>query len=161
MLAVVISALLGWLPIAIAAVAGAAIMVLTGCLSMEEAYRSIDWRAVFLIACMLPLGIAMEQSGAAQLLADGMVSLVGDMGSVALMTGLFLLTSLASQFMPNAVVTVLLAPIAITTGSSLGISPYALMMVVAIAASASFMSPVGHPANVLVMGPGGIASAIT
>jgi di/tricarboxylate transporter len=155
MSAVVISVLVGWLPISIAAVAGAAIMVLTGCLQMEEAYRQIDWRAVFLIAGMLPLGIAMEQSGAAQFLAEGMVSVVGGMGTTALMAGLFILTSVASQFMPNPVVTVLMAPIAINTAVDLSLSPYALMMVVAIAASASFMSPVGHPANVLVMGPGG------
>jgi di/tricarboxylate transporter len=130
-------------------------MVLTGCLQMEEAYRQIDWRAVFLIAGMLPLGIAMEQSGAAQFLAEGMVSVVGGMGTTALLAGLFILTSVASQFMPNPVVTVLMAPIAINTAVDLNLSPYALMMVIAIAASASFMSPVGHPANVLVMGPGG------
>ncbi len=155
MSAVVLSVLIGWLPISIAAVAGAALMVLTGCLQMEEAYRQIDWRAVFLIAGMLPLGIAMEQSGAAQFLAEGMVSVVGNMGTTALLAGLFILTSVASQFMPNPVVTVLMAPIAINTAVDLNLSPYALMMVIAIAASASFMSPVGHPANVLVMGPGG------
>ena len=155
MLAVVVSVLFGWLPISIAAVAGAALMVLSGCLEMEEAYRQIDWRAVFLIAGMLPLGIAMEQSGTAQFLAEGMVTLVGGLGIQAFVIGLYLLTSIASQFMPNPVVTVLMAPIALNTASDLGLSPYALMMVIAIAASASFMSPVGHPANVLVMGPGG------
>ncbi len=153
--AVVLTVLVGWLPISIAAVAGAAFMVLAGCLKMEEAYQQIDWRAVFLIAGMLPLGIAMEQTGAAQFLAEGMVSAVGGMGTTALIAGLFVLTSVASQFMPNPVVTVLMAPIAINTAVDLSLSPHALMMVVAIAASASFMSPVGHPANVLVMGPGG------
>jgi len=104
---------------------------------------------------MLPLGIAMQQTGTAQLMAEGMVALVGDYGAIALLAGLFVLTSVASQFMPNPVVTVLMAPIAINTAADLSLSPYALMMVVAIAASAAFMSPVGHPANVLVMGPGG------
>lgn len=155
MVGVVVTVLVGWLPISIAAVAGAALMILTGCLSMEDAYRHIDWRAVFLIACMLPLGIAMQKTGTAQLLAEGMVALVGDYGAIALLAGLFLLTNVASQFMPNAVVTVLMAPIAINTAADQSLSPYALMMVVAIAASASFMSPVGHPANVLIMGPGG------
>ena len=155
MLAVVISALAGWVPIAIAAVAGAALMVLSGSLTMDEAYHYIDWRAVFLIACMLPLGIAMETTGTAEMLARGMVSMVGDYGQYALLAGLFILTNIASQFMPNPVVTVLMAPIAINTAVDLAVSPYALMMVVAIAASAAFMSPVGHPANVLVMGPGG------
>jgi di/tricarboxylate transporter len=155
MAGVILSVLVGWLPIAIAAIAGSALMIVTGCLRMEDAYRQIDWRAVFLIAGMLPLGIAMEQSGAAQFLAEGMISLVGDRGPTALLTGLFLLTSIASQFMPNPVVTVLMAPIALSTASDLNLSPQSLMMVVAIAASAAFMSPVGHPANVLVMGPGG------
>jgi di/tricarboxylate transporter len=147
--------LAGWLSIAIAAVAGAVLMVISGCLQMDEAYSSIEWRAVFLIAGMLPLGIAMEQSGAAQFLAEGMINLVGDKGSTALLAGFFIMTSIALQFMPNAVVAVIMAPIAINTAVDLNLSPYALMMVIAIAASAAFMSPVGHPANVLVMGPGG------
>jgi di/tricarboxylate transporter len=155
MIAVVASVLLGWLPISIAAVAGSALMVLTGCLSMEEAYRFIDWRAVFLIAGMLPLGIAMETSGAARFLADNVMLRMAGMGPLALIFGLFALTNLASQIMPNPVVTVLMAPIAINSALNLGLSPQALMMVVALAASASFLSPVGHPANVLVMGPGG------
>jgi di/tricarboxylate transporter len=97
----------------------------------------------------------METSGAASFIANGMISLVGDYGPLAVMAGMFLLTNLGSQVMPNAVVTVLMAPIAINMSGNLGVSPYTLMMVVAVAASASFMSPVGHPANVLVMGPGG------
>jgi di/tricarboxylate transporter len=155
MAAVILSVFLGWLEIAIAAVAGATLMILTGCLHIEEAYRRIDWRAVFLIAGMFPLGIAMEQSGAAQYLADRVVTLVGDLGPAAILAGLFILTNVASQFMPNAVVTVLMAPVALNSAADLDISPYAFMMIVAIAASASFMSPVGHPANGLVMGPGG------
>ncbi len=147
--------LIGWLPIAVTAVIGGSLMILTGCLSMEEAYHDIDWRAVFLIAGMIPLGIAMETTGTANFLADLVIGLVGNYGSIAVMAGLFIMTSLASQFMPNAVVTVLMAPVAINTANSLAISPYALMMVVAISASAAFLSPVGHPANVLVMGPGG------
>ena len=155
MVGVVLSVLLGWLPISIAAITGAALLVLTGCIHMEEAYRQIDWRAVYLIAGMLPLGIAMEHSGTAQFIAEGMVSIVGGRGPLALLIGLFVVTSMASQFMPNPVVTVLMAPIALNMATDLDVSPYALMMTVAIAASASFMSPVGHPANVLVMGPGG------
>jgi di/tricarboxylate transporter len=147
--------ILDWLPIAIAAVAGVVLMVLTRCLTMEEAYRSIEWKAVFLIAGMLPLGIAMEQTGAASFLAEGMVGLVGPLGPLAVMAGLFLLAALASQVMPNPAVAVLLAPIALNTAYDLGISPYPLMMAVAVSASAAFLSPVGHSANVLVMGPGG------
>jgi di/tricarboxylate transporter len=122
---------------------------------MEEAYRYISWPAVFLIAAMLPLGIAMQNSGATQFLADGMMGIVGDFGPLAVLAGLFLLSVLSSQVIPNAAVVVLMAPIAITTYQEMGVSPRTFMMGIAIAASASFLSPVSHPANVLVMGPGG------
>jgi di/tricarboxylate transporter len=152
---VLISVIAGWAPIAIAAVVGAVLMVLTGCLTMEEAYRSIEWKAVFLIAGMLPLGVAMEATGTARFLGEGVVSLIGGFGPRALLAGLFTLSTLASQVMPNPAVAVLLAPIALNAAAHLGVSPYPLMMGVALSASAAFLSPVGHPANMLVMGPGG------
>jgi di/tricarboxylate transporter len=155
MLAVLIPVIIGWIPIAVAAVTGAALMVLTGCLSMEEAYLQIEWKAVFLIAGMLPLGIAMETSGAASMIGTSLINLIGDFGPTAVAAGLFLLAALGSQFMPNPAVAVLLAPIALTAAGNLGVSPYPLMMVVAVSSSAAFLSPVGHAANMLVMGPGG------
>jgi di/tricarboxylate transporter len=155
MAAVLLPAILGWLPIPITAVGGVVLMVLSGCLTMVEAYRAIDWTAVFLIAGMLPLGIAMEQTGAAQFLAEGMVGLVGGLGPLAVLAGLFILAALASQAMPNPAVAVLLAPVALKTANDLGVSPYPLMMAVAVSASAAFLSPVGHSSNLLVMGPGG------
>jgi di/tricarboxylate transporter len=155
MVAALLPVILGWLPIAIAVVVGATLMILTGALTMEEAYRYIEWKAVFLIAGMLPLGIAMEQTGAASLLAETMVALVGGLGPRAVMASLFILAALTSQVMPNPAVAVLLAPVALSTAGELGISPYALMMTVAISSSASFLSPVAHPANLLVLGPGG------
>ena len=147
--------LLGWLPISIAAVAGGALMILSGCLTMEEAYRSIEWQAVFLIAGMLPLGIALEQAGVSALVAEAVVASVGDFGPRAAMAAFFVVTSLATQVMPNAAVVVLMSPIVLGAAAGLGVSPYPMMMAVALAASASFASPVSHPANVLVMGPGG------
>ena len=155
MAAVLVPVILGWLPIAIGAVAGVVLMILTACLTMEEAYCAIDWRAIFLIAGMLPLGIAMEQSGAASYLAEGVVALVGGLGPLAATAGLFILAALASQVMPNPAVAVLLAPIALNTANDMGVSPYPLMMAVPVSASAAFLSPVGHPANLLIMGPGG------
>jgi di/tricarboxylate transporter len=155
MAAVLTPVILDWLPIAITAVAGVVLMILTRCLTMEEAYRAIELKAVFLIAGMLPLGIAMEQTGAARFLAEGMVGAVGPWGPLAVTAGLFILAALASQVMPNPAVAVLLAPIALNTANDLGISPYPLMMAVAVSASAAFLSPVGHSANILVMGPGG------
>jgi di/tricarboxylate transporter len=155
MLGVITTALLGWLPIAVAGVIGASLMVLGGCLTMDEAYREIEWRAVFLIAGMLPIGTAMEHSGVTQLLADTVIRVMGNFGDTGLIAGLFLLTVAAVQIMPNAIVVVLMAPVSLAAAAGLGISPHAAMMVVAVAASTSFLSPVGHPANVLIMGPGG------
>jgi di/tricarboxylate transporter len=155
MVTVLLVVLFGWLPIAIAAIIGGTLMVVTGCLTMEEAYRSIEWPAVFLIAAMLPLGIALQSSGAATFLTDSMIGAIGDAGPLIVLAGLFVLTVLASQVMPNAAVVVLMAPIAIASATDMGVSPYAFMMAIAIAASASFMSPISHPANILVMGPGG------
>jgi di/tricarboxylate transporter len=155
MAAVLLPVIVGWVPISIAAVAGAVLMILTGCLTMEEAYRHIEWQAVFLIAGMLPLGLAMDQTGAAQFLAEGLVATLGGFGPLAIVAGLFVLGTAATQVMPSPAVAVLLAPMAFNAAADLNISPYALMMTVAMAASASFLSPVAHPANVLIMGPGG------
>jgi di/tricarboxylate transporter len=152
---VLTAVILDLMPIAIAAVGGVALMILSQSLTMEEAYRAIEWKAVFLIAGMLSLGIAMQKTGAASFLAEGMVSLIGDFGPLVVMAGLFILAALASQVMPNPAVAVLLAPIALNTARDLGVSPYPLMMTVAVSASAAFLSPVGHSANILIMGPGG------
>jgi di/tricarboxylate transporter len=145
----------GWLPISIAAVTGSVLMILTGCLNMEEAYRAIEWKAIFLIAAMLPLGIAMERTEAARFLAEKMVALVGGAGPLGVLAGIFVLTALLAQFVPNAAVAVLVAPVAYSVSKNLGVSPYPLLMTVAIASSASFISPVGHPSFVIIMGPGG------
>ena len=155
MIGVLASVILGLTNIAIAAVTGVALMVLSGCVTMEEAYRYIELKAIFLIAGMLPLGIALERTGAANLVAEGMVAAFGSLGPLAITAGLFILAALASQVMPNPAVVVLLAPVALNTARDMGTSPYPLMMALAISASAAFLSPVGHAANVLVMGPGG------
>jgi di/tricarboxylate transporter len=147
--------LAGWLHISIAAVAGATLMVLTRCLSMEQAYRAIDWRSIFLIAGMLPLGIAMQSSGAAEFLAGGVLALLGPYGPWPVIAGLYACTALATLIVPTAALVLLMAPIALSAAADLGISPLAPVMAIAIAAAASFASPVAHPANVLVMGPGG------
>ncbi|MGD9220445.1 MAG: SLC13 family permease, partial [Desulfobacterales bacterium] len=155
MAAVLFPVIMGWVPIYIAAVVGAALMVLCGCLTMEEAYRQIEWKAVFLIAGMLPLGTALDQTGAARMIAEGVVALVGPYGPTAVMFGLVALTFAATCFVPTAALVVLMAPIVLNTAANVGLSPQALLMGVAMAASASFMTPISHPANILVMGPGG------
>ncbi len=155
MLSVIVSVLTGWLPLYIAAVIGATLMVLTRCLSMEEAYRAIDWRAIFLIAGMLPLGTAMQQSGAAELLAQQTMQLLGPLGPWWVIGGLYLVTAAGTMIIPTAALVVLMSPIVLSASADLGIAPQTAMMAVAMAASASFTSPISHPANILVMGPGG------
>ena len=141
--------------ISLAMVIAAVIMVLTGCLSIEEAHESIDWRTVFLVAGMLPLGMAMEATGAAQYLADIMVGALGDYGATALLAGMYLLAALITQAMSNAAAIVLIVPIAVNTALALGANHLTFTMAVVIGAATSFLSPVGHKANVLVYGPGG------
>jgi di/tricarboxylate transporter len=155
MVAVVMSVLVGWLPIYIAAVIGATLMVLTRCLSMEEAYRAIEWRAIFLIAGMLPLGTAMEQSGAAAFLAEQTMQLLGPLGPWWVIGGLYLVTAAGTMIIPTAALVVLMSPIVLSASADLAVAPQTAMMAVAMAASASFTSPISHPANILVMGPGG------
>jgi di/tricarboxylate transporter len=155
MVAVIASAILGLVPISIAALTGAALMILGKCLSMEEAYRAIEWKVVFLIAGMLPLGAAIENTGAAQLGATALITAVGDLGPRWVVAALFTVTVLGTQIIPTAALVVLMAPVALSTAATLGISPHLLMMTVAISASSSFASPLSHPAHLLVMGPGG------
>ena len=155
MFGVLFPVFMGWVPIYIAGVIGAGLMVLTGCLTMEEAYRQIEWKAVFLIAGMLPLGTALDQTGAAKMIAEYVVAIVGPLGPNAVMLGLMCLTFIATCFIPTAALVVLMAPIALNTAANMGLSPYGLMMAIAMASSASFTTPISHPANILVMGPGG------
>jgi di/tricarboxylate transporter len=155
MFAVVVAVLAGWLPIYIAAVIGATAMVLTNCLSMEDAYRAIDWRSIFLIAGMLPLGTAMEDSGTAQFLAELTMQLLGPLGIWWVIGGLYVVTALATLIIPTAALVVLMSPVVLSACADLGVAPHTAMMAVAMAASASFATPVAHPTNVLVMGPGG------
>jgi di/tricarboxylate transporter len=155
MLAVLAGAILGLVPIAIAALTGAALMVLAGCLSMEEAYRAIEWKVVFLIASMLPLGVALDKTGVAHMGAEALIAAVGDLGPRWVVAALFLVTVLATQVIPTSALVVLMSPVALNTAADLNISPHLLMMTIAMAASASFASPLSHPAHLLVMGPGG------
>jgi len=155
MAATFVPVILGWIPIYIATVIGAALMVLFRCLTMEEAYRAIEWKAVFLIAGMFPLGTALDQSGAAKFLAEGVVTAVGPFGPMAVLLALLLLTFLATCVIPTAALVLLLAPIILNAAQQMGVAPYGFMMAMAMAASASFMTPISHPANLLVMGPGG------
>jgi di/tricarboxylate transporter len=145
----------GFQPIHVAAFAAASLALLFGALTMQEAYRMVEWRAIFLVAAVLPVGIAMERTGAALLLANMVTGVAGQMGPYAILAALILLSSILSQGLDGAPAVVLLTPVALQAATDLGLSPYPIMMGVSLAASAAFMTPFSHKANLLVMGAGG------
>jgi di/tricarboxylate transporter len=154
LLAMLVCMTTGWLDNLSAILLAALAMILTGCVSLQESYRSLNATSLILIAGMLPLALAMERSGALAWVVEHLVSLVGDSSPLVLCASLFMLTSLLSQFISNTATTVLLAPIAITTAQLTGVNPEPVMMTVAIAASTAFATPIASPVNTLVLAPG-------
>ncbi len=134
---------------------GALTMVLIRTISMDQAYRAIDWRSLFLVAGMLPLGVALNKTGASVLFANTIRSTLGIDGHFILLTGFVLLTVLLTQVVNGAAAVTVIAPIAITTAQQVGMEPRSVAMAMALASSMAFMSPLGHSVNVLVMGAGG------
>lgn len=151
---VVATATLGIFPIVVSAIIGGVLMVLTGVITLEEAYRAIEWKVIFLLAGVLTLGTALDKSGGAILLAKFLAGTVGVWGPVAAVSALYLVTSLLTESVSNNATAALLTPVAIATADALGVSPRPLIMAVAFAASASFMTPVGYQTNTLIYGPG-------
>src|SRR5579859_6477347 len=159
MLATLVGAAIGPLPVAEVFFIGALAMVLTGCLTMAEAYQAIEWRSVFLVAGMLPVGVALSKTGTAHLLGGAIIAATGNLGPLATIAGLFLVTMALNQFIPGgSAVPAVLAPIAISAAQGLGADPRAFALVVAVATGTSLLTPFAHPVNVLVMGPGGYSS---
>ena len=153
--AVVVLAALNVLPILTAALAGAVVMVLTGCLAAREAYRAIDKSVLVLIAGALSLGAALHKTGAAELLADRLLNVVGWGGPVAVLSGFYLLTVLLTEVMTNTAAAAVMLPIAISTAGSLGANPRSFIVAILFGASASFATPIGYQTNTFVYGPGG------
>lgn len=134
---------------------GAVAMVLIGTMSMDQAYRAIDWRSLFLVAGMLPLGVALNKTGASAMFANGILLYLGNAGNFALLTGFVLLTVALTQIINGAAAVTVIAPIAIATAQQVGMEPRNVAMAVALASSMAFMSPLGHSVNIMVMGAGG------
>jgi di/tricarboxylate transporter len=145
----------GAVPPAVAGLLAAGAIVLSGVLSIEQAYRGIGWTTVILVAGMISLATAMTESGAAESLADGLVDLVGDAGPRALLLGLVVLVFALGQLISNMATALIVIPVAISAAGELDVSPKPLLVGVAVAAAASFLTPVATPANLMVMGPGG------
>ncbi len=145
----------GVVPTVMAALIAAVVMVLGGCLTPTQAYRTINWQSVVLIACMIPVSTALELTGGADLVANVLVSTLGSWGNLALLVGIFLLTTGFSQVISNTATAVLVAPIVLGTAAGLAVSPYPLMMTVAIGASTAFLTPIASTTNLMVMSSGG------
>ncbi len=146
---------LGWPPVGVAMLGGAVVMMLAGVLSVDQAYQAVEWRTVFLVAGMLPVSIAMSKSGAAELLATGLTHYLAPYGPQVFLAGAMALAVVLTQVMSGTAVAFVLAPVVILSAQRLGADPRALAMGVALATSMAFPTPLGHPVNLLVMGPAG------
>jgi di/tricarboxylate transporter len=148
-----VAASIAGMPVYLAALAGAVLIVLTGLVAMEEAYRSVEWQAIFLVAGMYAVSIAMVQTGLAAEIGRGLLALVAPFGPLGLAAGAFLLTSLLTQVMGGQVAALVTGPIAISAAIGLQVNPQAIAVATAIGCSASFFTPLVHPVNMLMIAP--------
>lgn len=151
---VVVTAAIGLLPIVVSAIAGAILLVITGCIRLEEAYEAVEWKIIFLLAGVLTLGTALDKTGAAEYIANLLINGIGWLGPVAMLAAFYLLTSLLTEAMSNNATAALLAPIAIATAGALGVDSRPFLFAVAFASSASFMTPVGYQTNTMIYAAG-------
>jgi len=145
----------GAVPPAVAGLLAAGALILMGIMSVAQSYRAIDWTTVILVGAMMPLSTAMVKTGAAEKMAEGLVSLVGGLSPYALLAGLFVLTGILGQLISNTATALIIIPIAIAASNNTGISPRPVLMSVGVAAAAAFLTPIATPTNLMVMGPGG------
>jgi di/tricarboxylate transporter len=127
------------------------------CIDLDSAYRSIHWKSLVLIVGMLPFSIALQKTGGVDLAADGLMALIGGAGTTAVLASLFAITALLGLFISNTATAVLMVPVALAIARELHASPYPFAMIVALAASTAFMTPISSPVNTLVVGPGNYA----
>jgi di/tricarboxylate transporter len=154
-LAAIVVVVGGWLPVQVAFVAAAVLMVLTGVLPLKDVYSSIDWPVIVLLGAMLPVGLALESSGGAETIASLLGASAGHLPTWAMLAVLYVVTATLTDIVNNAAAVVLMAPIALSLADQVAAAPDAVLMTIAIAASCAFLTPIGHQSNTLVMGPGG------
>ena len=152
--AVVLGAAFEILPITSAAIAGAVFVILTKCVDTREAYKSIEWPIIFLIYAMLSIGRAMETTGGAELIAFSVVDLMKDLGPVVILSAIYILASILTEFVTNNAVAILLTPVVISIAGSLGVDPRPFIVAIMFGASASFITPIGYQTNTYVYGAG-------
>ncbi len=155
LLAMVLALATGIVPAAVAGLCAAGAVVILGILSVDQVYRAINWTTVILVGAMMPLSTAISQTGAAKMLADGLIAMVGDAGPAMLLAGLFVLTAFLGQVISNTATALIIIPIAVVAAKQIGIAPEPVLMCVAIAAAGAFLTPVATPTNLMVMEPGG------
>jgi len=153
--AVVAAAGTGLMGIMPAALTGIMLMVFSGCVRLDEIYSELDWMVVFLLAGLIPLGMALSKTGGASFLAMGVVDLAGSWGPTGLIAAFYLLTALLTAIVSNAATAVMLTPVAILAATEAGVNPYALLVAVMFGASASFVTPFGYQTNTMIYAPGG------
>jgi di/tricarboxylate transporter len=154
-LLVLLIAIFELFPIAEIMLAGAVAMVLTGCLTMDDAYKSVEWRVIFLIAGMTTISTAMINTGLGNQLGEWIIGAFAPLGPLAIVGGIFLITMLLTQILAGQVAAIILGPIALSAALAMNIDPQAVAVATAIACSTAFLLPTAHPVNVLMMGPGG------
>lgn len=142
-------------PGAIASLIGAGIVILTGCVTIEKVYKGISWMSVIMIAAMIPMGLALQKTGTAKFFADSLILVLGESNPLFLLAGVFLITTIFSQFINNSATAVLMVPIALLAAQTIGISAKPLMITVAISASTAFLTPIGTTTNAMVISAGG------
>lgn len=152
---VLVLGILNFLPLPIAMLGGAVAMVITNCLNMEQFFRAIQWRVIFLVAGMLPLSIAITDTGLANRIGLILVDVLAGSSPLVLIAGMVILTMLVVQVIGGQVTALLVGPIAINAALQMGVDPRAMAVAVAMACSMAFLTPIAHPVNILMMGPGG------
>ena len=141
--------------ILVSALAGVMLMILTGCLKPGELYQAVRWDVIFLLACLIPLGTAMESSGATAWLAQQLIAVGGRLSGYGLLSALYVLTTVLSSILSNSAAVILLLPIGLKVATELGLNAFTVMFIITFAASNSFMTPIGYQTNTMVYTAGG------